>query len=796
MNPNEVILACHEANSDIADSLSRTLAGSGYTLKQMRAAGNELEHTLAEQLGATNLPTLMLISDNFLKSANCLEGMLPLANDASRKITYIFTEGKASDPETGETYAVPTVIDRIGDMIRYITFWHDQTLEIRNTKSSVSGSDMEDFQEYFRRIREIANDAGEFLRLLRSSAPLTLDEFTANDFQAFFVFLDDQEAWQKFQESPPVEVPVEAQADLTLAESAPPETGLTMNTPHIHPEAAENDLTLIAEPVDLEPSDMEQNDAMGQDSQQLIKQGIKAFDEGRFEEGISIIGQVVELNPGDNDLRYHYAMMLAHNDQHLDEAVDQLKLVLEVNPSKEEALMLSGRLAEQQQRFSDAKGFFQRVLELNPQHPEVHYKLANIMLNHFEDQADEAARHLLEGAEQHTDNAEKLFRYARMIANLEGYTENAEALFRQVLDLQPDHAPSYLELAHLLKHQHAHEAAWEAYQQAVQFKPELATSEWDIFFALPEPEPIQEPPVESPTIIPTPKVAPMSEQEAIKALIDNIHQLQSLLEEKQKQAQSKEVNHAKIVLITGASSGIGKATANAFAAEGYRLILNARRGDKLAALKAELEAAHQADIILMPFDITQYASVAQAWEALPEDWKSVDVLVNNAGKAKGLAPIHEGELRHWEEMIDTNLKGLLYITRLVTPQMVARKTGHIVNVSSTAGKDAYPNGNVYCATKFAVEALTKTMRLDLHKYGIRVSQVAPGHVEETEFALVRFDGDAERAKIYEDFKPLSAQDVADAILYMVNRPPHVNVQDILLMSTQQASATIVDRSGR
>lgn len=804
MNPNEIILACHEANSDVADSLSRALAGSGYALKPMRASGNELEHTLAEQLDTTDLPIVVLISDNFLKSANCLEGMLQFANDASRKITFVFADGKATDPETGENYAVPTLIDRIGDMIRYITFWHDQTLEIRNTKSSVSGSDMEEFQEYFRRIREIANDAGEFLRLLRSSPSHTLDEFTANHFQEFFGFLDDQEGWQKFQESPAREIAIEAEADLTLAESAPPENGLVMNTPHTYPEVTKDDDTFIPEPIDLEPAELEQKGTMGPDSQQLIQQGIKAFDEGRFEEAISVIGQVVNLNPGDNDLRYHYAMMLAHNDLHLEEAVNQLNRVLEINPSKVEALMLSGKLAEQQQRFSDAKGFFQRVLELHPQHPEVHYKLANIMLNHYEDQADEAVRHLLDGAEQHTDNPEKLFRYARMIANFEGYTEKAEALFRQVLNLQPDHAPSYLELAHLLKHRHAHEAALEAYQQAVQFNPELASPQWDEQFALPaptpepepEPVPIQVPPVQSPTIISTPKVAHMSEQEAIKALIDNIHQLQSLLEEKQKQTQSKEVNHAKIVLITGASSGIGKATANAFAAEGYRLILNARRSDKLAALKRELEAAHQADVILMPFDITQYTSVAQAWESLPEEWKAVDVLINNAGKAKGLAPIHEGALRHWEEMIDTNLKGLLYITRLVTPQMVARKSGHIVNVSSTAGKDAYPNGNVYCATKFAVEALTKTMRLDLHKYGIRVSQVAPGHVEETEFALVRFDGDAERAKIYEDFKPLSAQDVADAILYMVNRPPHVNVQDILLMSTQQASATVVDRSGR
>jgi NADP-dependent 3-hydroxy acid dehydrogenase YdfG len=171
-------------------------------------------------------------------------------------------------------------------------------------------------------------------------------------------------------------------------------------------------------------------------------------------------------------------------------------------------------------------------------------------------------------------------------------------------------------------------------------------------------------------------------------------------------------------------------------------------------------------------------------------------LLNNAGKAKGLAPIQEGQLEHWEEMIDTNIKGLLYLTRAVAPLMAERGSGHIINISSTAGKEVYPNGNVYCATKYAVEALTKAMRIDLHKYNIRVSQVAPGHVEETEFALVRFDGDAEKAKIYEDFQPLTSKDVAEAIYFIASRPSHVNIQDVLMMGTQQASSTIIDKSGR
>ena len=171
-------------------------------------------------------------------------------------------------------------------------------------------------------------------------------------------------------------------------------------------------------------------------------------------------------------------------------------------------------------------------------------------------------------------------------------------------------------------------------------------------------------------------------------------------------------------------------------------------------------------------------------------------MINNAGLAKGLTPIHKGKISDWEQMIDTNIKGLLYITRLVSPRMVKAKKGHILNVCSTAGHEVYPNGNVYSSTKYAVDALTKSIRLDLHQHGIRVSQVSPGHVEETEFAKVRFDGDQEKAKIYEDFTPLSSKDVAEVIQFIVTRKRHINIQDVLMMGTQQASSNFIDRSGR
>jgi len=196
------------------------------------------------------------------------------------------------------------------------------------------------------------------------------------------------------------------------------------------------------------------------------------------------------------------------------------------------------------------------------------------------------------------------------------------------------------------------------------------------------------------------------------------------------------------------------------------------------------------------FDVRDKAEVKKAFKTLKGSWRKINVLVNNAGLAKGFGPINSGEIEDWEVMIDTNLKGLLYVTRAISPLMVKQKSGHIINVASIAGKEVYPNGNVYCATKHAVDALTKGMRIDLHKHGIRVGQVAPGHVESTEFALVRYDGDREKSKIYEDFIPVNSKDIANVIYFMASQPKHVNIQDVLVMGTQQASATIINRSGR
>ncbi|MDM8173906.1 MAG: SDR family oxidoreductase [Pseudosphingobacterium sp.] len=246
----------------------------------------------------------------------------------------------------------------------------------------------------------------------------------------------------------------------------------------------------------------------------------------------------------------------------------------------------------------------------------------------------------------------------------------------------------------------------------------------------------------------------------------------------------------KTVFITGASSGIGFACAEIFAREKYNLLLASRRVDRLHAMATDLQNKYGVQIHAIGLDVRDKNLVQKVWDELPENWKVIDVLINNAGLSQGLEPIQEGNTDDWDRMIDTNLKGLLYVTRAVAPAMQERKTGHIINIGSIAGKEVYPNGNVYCSTKHAVDALTKAMRIDLLPYNIKVTSVDPGAVE-TEFSVVRFKGDRERAKkVYEGFTPLSAEDVAEAIWFAASRPPHVNVNDLLLMPTAQATGTL------
>ena len=249
---------------------------------------------------------------------------------------------------------------------------------------------------------------------------------------------------------------------------------------------------------------------------------------------------------------------------------------------------------------------------------------------------------------------------------------------------------------------------------------------------------------------------------------------------------------SKTILITGASSGIGKATAELLAKKNFKLILCGRRQERLENLKQVL--GQNTKVTTLNFDVRDKKVVFNAIASLPTEFSKIDVLINNAGNAHGLDLINEGSLDDWDAMLDINVKGLLYVSKAILPQMVERKEGHIINIGSTAGKEVYPKGNVYCASKHAVDAINQGMRIDLNEFGIRVGAINPGLVE-TEFSEVRFKGDTDRAeKVYQGYQPLKPEDIADIIHFVISRPYHVNIADLVVMSTAQASSTIVKKN--
>ncbi|MCP9235289.1 SDR family NAD(P)-dependent oxidoreductase [Lewinella sp. JB7] len=512
-----------------------------------------------------------------------------------------------------------------------------------------------------------------------------------------------------------------------------------------------------------------------------IGEAWKLADEGRTEAALNLLVTSRDAQPEDPDLQYNYALMLALSAERLTDARAEVDTLLNRDPHHPAGLFLSGELHEAAGAFRRARSDWEQLSDVVPTFPGLNERLGILLDERFPDHYVEAAAYLRRAVKSGEASADTLYRYAELLGGRLGKRNKAIKMLRRAIRADPGHAPAHYRLAVALYDSGKREEARKNYLVATSLEPAYDTpANQRAFYGAATPEQ------------PEPDAGPLA------ALKQNIAQLEAMLVARETPAPAPppKPGAGKTVLISGATSGIGLATAHRLAADGYRLALIGRREERLQQIGRNLRERHGVEVHHLRLDVRDRQSVGQAIAALPEAWRTIDVLINNAGKAKGFDPIHAGSLDHWDEMIDVNLRGLLYLTRAVTPGMVRRGRGMVINVASTAGKEVYPNGNVYCATKHAVDALTYAMRLDLVKHGVRVGQICPAHVEETEFALVRFDGDAERAKIYEDFQPLRAQDVAEAIHFMVTQPPHVNVLDLVLQGTQQASSTVVDRSGR
>ncbi len=879
----KIALAYCLDNLPTAESIAQGLKPGNFSIEHYYCKKSTHEEPLSRQLQSFDGVILLVISDNFLRSVSCMNEALNLLQQRSADILPIVIDGYQRDENSGAPVYIPTRFEKIGDIIPYINYWQNQYLDLRSQRRKLDQEtdfDKDALNEHIRILRQVSAEASEFLRLLRNTPHMDLDDFTANDFEALFQFLDDPAAWSLFRQqvkdyqavSPGVDdVPLAPPIAEPIAPPVSPENGGSAfpspeAEPPFHPSEAGNELTIPPLSVPVEPVPVEEanepdstvappSEVPGEgiytepvpeplpphhtpegepaapspvepeepifvpplevgipegpaveepttgetpsepappeptvSAEELLQQAIQLAESGTPEECAAFFENALQQYPEAASLRYHYALLLAQNAQDLNPAIGQLQHLLQICPNDEQAHFLMGELLELQGRDSAAIAHYAKIAEINPEFPDIFYRMGKTTLRSSSDQ-EEAARLFKQACKHNPTHVDAHYQYAILASEVLGKKEKALKYLEKTLALMPEHPFAYYDMALIYHGEKQFSKAKKSYLQAIARNPDFKTPENDAAFGLNTPEPPPAPIVDTTG---DNKV----ERDMIEKLKIMIAELESALQTKKEPPALPNRFSGKTVLITGATSGIGRATAMLFAQNGHRLILTGRRSEKLNQLCEEIQQKFQTSTLPLLFDIRDVEAVHQAVGSLPEEWQSVDILINNAGKAKGLAPVQEGKLAHWEEMIDTNLKGLLYITREIARGMVQRKSGHIINISSIAGRFVYPNGNVYCATKAAVDALTQGLRMDLYAHNIRVSQVAPGHVEETEFALVRFDGDAEAAKIYEGFQPLTAGDVADTIYYMASRPAHVNVQDVLVFGTQQASATLINRSGR
>jgi len=1012
------LIAYHPDNQQVATEIREELAKSGY-LVEAKCLNGPIGEPLRKSVVSPNGAILLLVTDNFLKSEQCMNGAVEALQHwaDNGQLVPIVADGRHLKPDGSGWEVVPTSFERVSNIIQYMNHWQDKYLVLRKEKRGNEDDAKLDAQVEI--TKAVSGEVGEFLRYLRTLRWYSLAEFRASNYFAFRQFNDDTleaPAPALPKPEPEITTPHAAQAPPTTAtqrertlaeiiqasgeelmaentdigqkkkgpdaespvvdlsdipgldllkalETNPAEPAPTPTTKEDddeegveissilsevlgededseefkflgedpdHPddfdleslfddEEVTADTTVEAEPeyagdeVSLELiSDEEEGLVLRADGnghstpEEVLEHAVLLFDEGKKSEGLDFLRQTVQLNASDNTMRYYYAYALARYGKDFSNAKSQLEVILANDIEHTDALFLLAELSESQGEYEEAKHNFETVAALQPDFPEVYYKLGMLTLQHFEGQENLALEFFKKSVEFNQKNADAQYILATLYNEFAGDSANAIKHFNLALKFDPGHSYANYDLALLHFRNGDRQQASEHYQRAVSLNPTLKSVENDAAFLAPAPvveaaspypvliekeavveemevatgdsDPIEETgpndeaatsenieeapghvavaaettePVDSelvaeniaeaiedsievlgaetaapetpPSMDPTledlleteiepeiePATAPSIAEAKITADPTNKNftaTLEEILDQADESeedefvlplSKEKETNLPKTVLITGATSGIGRATAELFAKNGYRVIATGRRADRLEMMSEYFKEKYNNQLLTLPFDVRNLDAVRDAIENLPAAWHDIDILINNAGLSRGLSPIHEGDIEHWETMIDTNIKGLLYLTRAVAPLMVKRRSGHIINVASSAGKEVYPGGNVYCATKFAVDALTKSMRLDLYTHNVRVSQVAPGHVEETEFARVRFDGDSERAaKVYENFQPLKSSDVAEVIYFIATRPPHVNVQDVLLFGTQQAGSTFIDRSGR
>lgn len=772
MNNTNFLVVFHQVNFGLAATLARDLVPSGFTFSLLCEDELKPGETLASRLENDTRPLILLVSDNFLRNAACVHQLLPILHSRLPHTVQIIVLAEGTSEK--DNAPVATKLDRVGHILQYINFWQDRYLQLRKYQAEHpdQAASIETERIW---TRQIAFDIGNLIEYFREQSAYPWEAFTANHYELFFRKSGHISLHADFKANNPFQADDRDIEDLlwktqkgekhVLEEGITPSSEGSLQKPEGTPKKGDAALLdkLIAYKNGLETTGEEEEPVIlgldpgydppddWEDDEDEIPDGIirlNTRDEKTLRTQLS-------RDPDNVNLLLELASILAEDDKNFNETTKLLETVLQHDPNNPEAFYLLGKLSEQYKEFKLARRYYEKALEADPDHTRAHISLAGLALGE-EHNPEDALEHLNIARKQNPEDATLMKAYGLALADT-GHPKKAIKILRKAAKLAPHDGEIQSRIASL------YIQAGEPGKAEKYFKEDPSSTVVPIF------------PTSTVTrASKTEEAAPDSPvAKKVKTRVDTV-----------------------TVLISGATSGIGKATAMLLAENGYRLILTGRREDRLAALSHDIADQFHTPVYIVPFDVRHEAVARQIMRALPPEWSKVDILINNAGLAKGLHPIHEGKVEDWDTMIDTNVKGLLYMSRAVLPGMVARKAGHIINICSTAGKEVYPMGNVYCATKHAVDAITKGMRQDLVGYNIRVGQVSPGHVEETEFALNRFDGDTEKAKIYQDFNPLKATDVAAAILYMIQQPPHVNIHDIILSGSQQAGGGIIHRSGR
>lgn len=746
---------------------------------------------------------LVILSDNYLKSIDETRHLEVLLKDEiSGRLLPVLTHGRR--PKEGydnQVEVYPTKIQTLNNVMYYRDYWYEEWIRLRKKSKFATGAEEEDLAEK----KEIAKkmsvgSISTYIRKMNGLTPNDWDVLSDDGYQILFdkLGMGDTSVEERFSHQgngQATETPVEEPATVTPEEPvAPPaeeatvveETTTTVEETVV--ETVTEETTVVEEVVEetVEETKEEEIVPVEPEAKEEVEEKTEVVEEETAveEEHPETPEMVEETAPPEptetvEEVKEEVVPEAETQEEEKEEAfelqdldnlehVDANAILAEHNIEEVNDVDVLFHIAESEAEegdFDNARHAYERILQVDPYNGRALIWLARLLARHYDNESLEAAQTYRKAIMLNDENAHLYHEYALLQKDAFQAYYKASDSFREALDIDPTFEDAYLGLAMCQKEMGMTDQAKANYLQACVLDQErFQTAEHDAHFGV---------------------IRAVVEEEAVTDA-----------EAEADAVQPKSPNADTTVLVTGASSGIGRRIAEQFIVNGYKVIITGRRADRLETFKGLMESEfEETQIHCLPFDVCNLDAVKAALESLPEGWADVDILVNNAGLAKGFAPVYEGNVEHWETMINTNIKGLLYMTRMISPNMVKRQKGHIINLGSVAGKQAYAGGGVYCATKAAVDSLTRSMRLDLYEHNIKVTSVCPGHVDETEFAQVRYD-DAEKAKIYNDFKPLSAADVAETIYYVATRPAHVNIQDILMFGTQQGSARDVNRNGR